>query len=288
PQDVTVSVSGSQTTTMEITSTNQYVGGKFVIKDNTGFRNVTGITITENGTVNAQNDLDNIKLYYELDTSNPYDCAGESYGGGETQFGSTDTDGFSAADGTSAFTGSVGIDTTSTMCVYVVLDVLSGVTDDETLEIKINNPSTEVTVSAGNVSPSSPVEISGTTTLKVPVTVSTGGSQSSSIDIFSTDQYVGGKFVITDNTGSRNVTGITITENGTVDAQNYLDNIKLYYELDTSGPYDCMSESYGGSETQFGSTDTDGFSAADGISAFTGSVGISTTSAMCVYVVLDV
>ena len=89
--------------------------------------------------------------------------------------------------------------------------------------------------------------------------------------------------MIAENTSSRNVTGITITENGTVNAQTNLDNIKLFYENDTSSPYNCASESYAGTETQFGSTDTDGFSATNGTSAFTGSVAISTTSAMCVY-----
>jgi len=49
------------------------------------------------------------------------------------------------------------------------------------------------------------------------VTVSSSDSQTSTMDIPSTDQYVGGKFVITENTGSRDVTSITITEHGTVD-----------------------------------------------------------------------
>ena len=69
----------------------------------------------------------------------------------------------------------------------------------------------------------------------VPSTRSTG-SQASTLRIDSTGNHVGGTFVITENTGSRNVTGITITENGTVDAANNLDNIKLYYDLDTSSP----------------------------------------------------
>ncbi|MFA7466024.1 MAG: VCBS repeat-containing protein, partial [Parcubacteria group bacterium] len=166
--NVTVSASGTQTANISADSTNQYVGGKFVIADNTGSRNVTGITIAEQGTVDAQNDLDNIKLYYENDTSSPYDCASESYGGTETQFGSTDTDGFSAANGTSAFTGSVGISTTSTMCVYAVMDIGSGASDGETLELEITDPSSDVTVSSGSIGPvGTAVAISGTTTLDV-------------------------------------------------------------------------------------------------------------------------
>jgi hypothetical protein len=129
------------------------------------------------------------------------------------------------------------------MCVYAVLDVLSGCCDGETIEIKIDDPSTEVTANSGSASPGTPVEISGTTTLNAVVVVSTSGTQTAQMGIPSADQYVGGKFIVTDTTGSRNVTGITITENGTVDALNDLDNIKLYYELDTSAPYDCASES---------------------------------------------
>jgi len=164
--DVTVASFGSQTNSLNIPSTNQYVGGGFSIVDNTGSRNITGITITEHGTVDAQTNLANVKLYYDLDTTSPYDCASESYNGDESQFGSASS--FNGADGTASFTNSVGISTTSTMCVYVVLDVGSGAGNNETLEIKINNPSTEVTASSGTVKPSSAVEISGTTTLHTP------------------------------------------------------------------------------------------------------------------------
>ncbi len=161
--NVTVSNYGSQIASLT-PGTNNHVGGAFVIKENTSSRNVTGITITESGSVDAQNGLDNIKLFYDLDTSSPYNCASESYSGTETQFGSTDTDSFSAANGTAAFTGSVSISTTQTMCVYVVLDVLTG-TANKTLEIEIANPSTAVTLSAGTVGPTGIVPIDGTTNL---------------------------------------------------------------------------------------------------------------------------
>lgn len=164
--DVIVKNYGNQTSIFTIPSTNQYVGGSFSFANSsTTAINVTEINIFENGSVDAATDLENIKLFYESDTTSPYDCVSESYGGGESQFGSTDIDGFSTANGTSTFSGSVEITTTSSMCVYVVLDVESGATNDETLEIEISNPSTEVTVSSGTVGPSSAVEISGTTNL---------------------------------------------------------------------------------------------------------------------------
>jgi hypothetical protein len=164
--DTIVSSYGTQTANLAIPSTSQYVGGSFVITSTSGSRNVTGITITENGTVNAQTNLANAKLYYENDTSAPYDCASESYGGGESQFGSTGS--FNGADGTASFSGtSVGISTTSTMCVYAVLDVGSGAGSNDTLEIKINEASTDVTVSSGTVV-NGPILIPGTTTLLPP------------------------------------------------------------------------------------------------------------------------
>ncbi len=160
-------VLGTQTASMSIPSTTQYVGGAFGISSSSSV-NVTSITITEQGTVNAQTNLDNIKLRYEADTTSPYNCASVSYDGSETQFGSTDTDGFSAANGTSAFTGSVAITSTSTMCVYVEVDVGSGAADAETIEIEISTPATHVVVSAGGIGPTALREISGTTTLTAP------------------------------------------------------------------------------------------------------------------------
>jgi hypothetical protein len=166
--DVSVGTSGSQTSELLIPSTNQEVGAKFTLTSNSGARTITGITLTEGGSVNAQTNLDNIKLVYDLDTSNPYDCASESYAGNESQFGATDTDGFSAANGTSAFSGSVVINTTTTMCVYTVLDVGSGASDTQTLEISVNNASTDVTIASGTVGPNGAVNLPGTTTLRTP------------------------------------------------------------------------------------------------------------------------
>ena len=165
--DVEVTTVRSQVADLAVPSTNECVG-TFVIKHHIGSCNVTGITITEQGTVNAQTNLDNIKIFYEFDTTTPYDCASEDYGGSESQFGSTDTDGFSGANGTSTFTGSsAAISTTQSMCVYVVLDVGSSAADGETLEIQITTPASDVTLSSGTASPDIAVLIPGTTTLTI-------------------------------------------------------------------------------------------------------------------------
>ena len=76
----------------------------------------------------------------------------------------TDTNGFSGVDGTSNFTGSiVNVTPTQTMCVYVVLDVLSTANDTDTIEIEVTNPSIDVTVLAKLFYPATSIEIASTT-----------------------------------------------------------------------------------------------------------------------------
>ncbi len=165
-----VSSEGFQTTEVRASTTNFYVGGGFVIDENSANRDVTSITITENGTINASTALDNIELWYDLDTSAPYDCASEAYGtgGAETQFGATDTDGFSAANGTATFTGTQQITTTQSMCVYVVMDVLKSASQGNTIEIEIDNPSTDVILSGGSTAiPNYSLLISGESVVKL-------------------------------------------------------------------------------------------------------------------------
>ncbi|MEK7462630.1 MAG: hypothetical protein AAB618_03575, partial [Patescibacteria group bacterium] len=163
-----VSALGLQKTEVRASTTDYYIGGTFVIDENVTNRNVTDITITEGGSINASTALDNIELRYDLDTSAPYDCASEAYGGGESQFGSTDTDGFSTANGTSTFSGTVGITTTQSMCVYVILDVAKSASQGNTIEISIASPDTDVILSGGVTAiPNYVVNLSGDTTVKL-------------------------------------------------------------------------------------------------------------------------
>jgi hypothetical protein len=163
--DVVVETIGTQRSVVDASSTNVYIGAPFVVRDRGGSRNVTGITVTETGTVNAQTNLSNIRLYYELDVSNPYTCAGESYDGTEAQYGATST-AFSSANGSSTFTQTVGITTTSALCVYPVLDVDPEAVDGEYIDLEISNPSTQVSISTGTIGPSTPVALSGSTTIE--------------------------------------------------------------------------------------------------------------------------
>lgn len=473
PLDVTVSSIGTQIATTSLPATDVEMSAKFVLTANSGDESVTGITLTESGTINAQSSLDNIRLYYDLDTVAPYDCVDESYdAGSDDQYGTTDTNGFSASDGTSAFSETVGIGTSSPMCVYVVLDVTASASNGETIELSISDPSTEVTIASGEVEPDSSVALAGSTVVQdsnltqihyhwrtdtdsetlapsatggedqpilslakstprrvrievsnegladapaaqfrleytaldgscgassgwtniaeaggewdmststhftdgdntTNIATSTGGvtdenndfetpnggmrdtnSQTGSITLDSTDfveleysvvalagandgttycfrltdagtpldsypvypqvtisadvrvtatstqvagldknttnNYLGGIFAIREQTSNRDVTDITITETGTIDADASLENVRLYYEIDSSSPYTCDTETYDGNEEQYGATSTSGFSAANGTATFSENVGITTGDTMCVYVVLDI
>jgi hypothetical protein len=164
--DATVRATGTQITTVQGSSTANYSGGVFSVTDNSGSRNVTSITLTELGTVDAQ-ELYDIELYYEFDTSAPYNCVSESYAGTESQYGITASN-FSDTNGTTTFTQTVGISTVSALCVYPVYSVSNLAQDGETIELSINNPSSDVTTSAGSVGPGSAREIDGTTTIVAP------------------------------------------------------------------------------------------------------------------------
>ncbi|MBI2450802.1 MAG: hypothetical protein HYV52_00470 [Parcubacteria group bacterium] len=159
---ITVGAIGSQTSAMTIGATNNYVGGAFTLIRNIGSTTVTSITISETGTVNANTNLANVKLFFETAVTN---CSAESFSGAETQYGATSSFNSSAK---ASFTGSMTVATAS-VCVYVVLDVGSGASSGETIEIEITNPATEVIASAGSVTPATAVAISGTTTIQAAV-----------------------------------------------------------------------------------------------------------------------
>jgi len=160
--EVTVGTTGTQTTNIQQGSTDAYMGGAFTFIRNTGSTSVTSITITEMGTISDSN-ISGLILYYKQEAS----CS-SSIPGDATQFNSTPG---SFSSGTSTVTGSMTVGT-SQICMYAELDVGSGANVDDTIEIQITNPSTQVSVSAGTVAPSSAVAISGTTTVTILISIS--------------------------------------------------------------------------------------------------------------------
>ena len=157
PSTITVGTTGTQTANMNIPSTNQYVGGAWTFVRNESTANVTSITISEtDATLSAQSYLANLDLYYETAGTCTYD-------GVETLFG-TDT-AFDASED-AVITGTMAVGT-SQVCVYAVVDVVTGAPNADTFDLEITNPSTEVAVSAGVVGPATAVAISGATTINL-------------------------------------------------------------------------------------------------------------------------
>jgi len=167
-----VSVSGTQSATTSPATANFSIGEKYEIVESTAARNITNMRFTESGTIDAANSLSNVRLYYDLDTSAPYDCSSESYSGAESQFGATST--FNGANGTVTFTGSESISPTQAFCAYVFVDIGSNATDAQTLNVAIEDPSVDVVVtSGGTVTPFS-ITGSSLSTIQDPEITQTG------------------------------------------------------------------------------------------------------------------
>ncbi len=472
--DTTLSSLGTQKSETLAGENNFYVGGSFMLTTLVS-KNVNTIIIAESGTIQARNNIKNVSLYYDFDTSAPYDCESESYGGGEAQFGTTVAGGFSGANGVASFsTSPVGITGTKSMCIYPVFDIQSGAQDGDTIEISVLNPETDVLISGVfEVFPATEVSIPGTTTIVDPQLTQSGfhwrldngseitassatagventnltalkigiprrvrldvsnqgsttsvpaafrleygeaaptcndtsswsvvgepssdwimydssnltdgtdttnilvanggvtdlgtnfigsnggvrdvnntfgtttldiddfveleysimasssvvegstycfrvsrngiplgsylefprvtiaadvlvqgyGTQIATTSVLATNVYAGGGIRIVENSSNRDVTSVKLSEFGTIDSATSIKNLKLFYDLDTSGPYDCASESYSGGEAQYGSTVSDGFNGVGETASFTDAVNISTTETLCLYVVYDV
>ncbi|HCC67820.1 TPA: hypothetical protein DEP90_01230 [Patescibacteria group bacterium] len=162
PPNITTSTTGTQISTVSADTADFYVGGAFTFVRNTGSTTVTSITISETGTI-ADTDISGLILYYKQEAT----CS-TSIPGDATQFNATPG---SFSSGSSTVTGSMSVGT-SQVCMYVEVDIGSGASVDETVLIQITNPSTQVTASAGTVSPATAVAISETTTIVVAVSIS--------------------------------------------------------------------------------------------------------------------
>ena len=153
---VTAGSTGTQTVTMVLGTTNQHSGGAFTMVSDTSTVTVSSMTVSDTGTINATSHLSNLDIYYETAGTCTYD-------GNETLFG-TDT---TLSSEQAVVSGSMSVGT-SQVCVYAVVDVSGSASAGQTIELQITDPSSNVTVSSGTVTPASAVAIAGTTTLDAP------------------------------------------------------------------------------------------------------------------------
>ncbi len=155
---LTVAATGTQIASTSIPVSSFYVGGAFTFARDSGTATITQIIVSETGTVNANANLSNLILYYKQQTT----CSTSSLPTGLTQFNGTGAS-FNVLDqATTTGTMSVG---TSTVCVYATFDVGSGAGSGQTIDIEITNPTTDVSVDFGNITPATAVAIPGSTTL---------------------------------------------------------------------------------------------------------------------------
>ncbi|MCA9361954.1 hypothetical protein KC906_01135, partial [Candidatus Kaiserbacteria bacterium] len=169
--DITVSATSTQVSTLDLGTTAQYVGGGFVFQRSGTSRTLTSITVTETGTVDAGEHLRNPRLYYDIDTTSPYDCTGETYAPSD---GFVSGSPFTGPDGSTTFTGSVALNSTQSFCGYLVVDIAATSTNGETINVEISDPSTEVVVTSSTVGPSTAVSPTGSTTIAGPILTQTG------------------------------------------------------------------------------------------------------------------
>ncbi len=171
PQTITVDTTGTQVLEIQEGSQNAHIGGAFTFQRSTGSTTVTSITISNTGTILDSN-LTDVRLYYKQEatcsSTIPIDASLFNSAGG------------TFSSGSSTVTGSMSIGTSQT-CVYVRMDIGIGANIDDTLDIQIANPSTQVISSSGSVTPSTAVTISGTTTvivqiIEVAISIETDGT----------------------------------------------------------------------------------------------------------------
>jgi uncharacterized protein (TIGR02145 family) len=155
---ITLGQTGTQTATISVPSTDNYIGAAFTLVTDSSSANITSITVSETGTVNATTNLSNLDIRYETAGT----C---TYEGTETLFGTAAS--FNSSQ-KATVTGNVYV-STNQVCIYAVLDVGAGAADNETIELEIGNPTTEVVTNGGNVTPGNAIVLAGTTILQEEV-----------------------------------------------------------------------------------------------------------------------
>lgn len=146
---------GSQTSTLDPNTTNDYLGGAFTFIRTSGTADITSIKVTDTGTLGAYTYLSNLDIYYETSAT----C---TYNGTETLFGTASS--FNSSN-EATVTGTMSIGT-SQVCVYLVSDIASGAIG--TIEPEISDPSADVVVSAGVVPGAQRMRLQGVTNVRTP------------------------------------------------------------------------------------------------------------------------
>jgi len=231
-ENIFIGFSGSQTLSFNPNTTDNYIGAAFTAVRTAGSANITSIKISETGTVSAESNLSNLDIRYETAATCTYD-------GDETLFG-TDTTFDSSDQATVTGTMSVG---TSQICIYVLFDIAANTIG--TLDIEIDDPSSDIAVSSGEIMQEGRVKLVDPSNLQVaetllPATIDSTVSVTanehagpSPTTVFTTDQIGYNFYVDADGRAKYAKTsdgGETWDVAVTVDSQTDVLNISVWYD----------------------------------------------------------
>ncbi len=150
-----VSKQGSQVATTTIPIINKDLGGAFTFSKSSGEANVTSITLHQDGSFLAE-DITNLKLYYKKEDT----CSATKPEDAEL-FGDDGT----FVNNFATTTGTLPV-SASTTCLYITYNIPTEYTElslGKSIDLEITNPSTNVVVSSGTVSPATSINIVGNT-----------------------------------------------------------------------------------------------------------------------------
>gem|GEM_PF-418679 len=153
-ENLLMGIQDIQTTAFVESSSDNYIGAAFTAVKDSGSGNITSLTFTETNNIDAQNDISNIRIYYEAATT----C---TYNSSETLFGTTAN--FSGSE-TVTVTGTMPVSTSQT-CIYFVFDADSGATG--IFDIEISDPISDISVSSGYVSQSARVKLQDSSNVRL-------------------------------------------------------------------------------------------------------------------------
>lgn len=172
---LTVSTAGAQVASIIRNTTNNYLGGTFTFITSVSAATVTSIKISDIGTIVANNNLNNVKLFGDSGGA----ITGVYEPGLDTQIGATQIT-FSATEDTTFSGLSLSVSTTA-IYIYAVVDIDLDPVVGQTIEIQISNPSTDIIVTGASNSDTLAKAIAGATIVANPYQ-STGTLESAVFD----------------------------------------------------------------------------------------------------------
>jgi len=157
-----VSKQGHQISTTTIPASDIDLGGAFTFSKEGETATISSIVLHQNGTLSADTYITNLKLYYQTATTceatKPIDAT--SFGTGST-----------FVNNLSTTTGSMSVGTDN-VCLYVTYDLEGELTEalaGHTIDLELDNPTTDIVTSSGTIYPSTSVNIPKNTIIYNPL-----------------------------------------------------------------------------------------------------------------------